>query len=59
MSERYLQSLAILLAGLFSAESPRGRGFSLELPSPSPEPKPSHFEAGDFDAEEHRARSSN
>ena len=31
MSERYLQSLAILLAGLFSGERVRSKGFSLGL----------------------------
>jgi hypothetical protein len=41
MSERYLQSLAILLAGLFSAERFRSGGFSTGLllpPSEGQEP---------------------
>jgi hypothetical protein len=37
MSERYLQSLAILLAGLFSAERTRSKGLSLGQAPPSAE----------------------
>ena len=40
MSERYLQSLAILLAGLFSFERERAKGFSLRLSPPSTEESP-------------------
>ena len=40
MSERYLQSLAILLAGLFSAERARSKRLSLGLPLPSTEEGP-------------------
>ena len=35
MTERYLQSLAILLAGLFSAERLRPKGLSVGLSAPS------------------------
>jgi hypothetical protein len=35
MSERYLQSLAILLAGLFSSERTRSERFSLGQSPPS------------------------
>jgi hypothetical protein len=41
MSERYLQSLAILLAGLFSGERVRSKGFPLGLAPPSTEEGPS------------------
>jgi len=40
MSERYLQSLAILLAGLFSFERERSKGFSLGLSPPSTQESP-------------------
>ena len=40
MSERYLQSLAILLAGLFSAERTRSKGLFLGQAPPSTEEGP-------------------
>jgi len=41
MSERYLQSLAILLAGLFSGERARSKAFALGLSAPSTNESPS------------------
>ena len=40
MSERYLQSLAILLAGLFSAERSRAKRLSLGLSPPNAQERP-------------------
>ncbi|HYQ03093.1 MAG TPA: hypothetical protein VER96_30680 [Polyangiaceae bacterium] len=41
MSERYLQSLAILLAGLFSAERSRAKRLTLSFSPPNAQDRPS------------------
>ena len=53
MSERYFQSLAILLAGLFSAERTRSKGISLGLSPPSTAESPRELRGERSKEDEH------